>query len=157
MRVKPFIAAVIFCAASTGCAALQDHSAADYRNATPLGNPDGSLTTIVGPDTAIVDLTEVLHFPQGDAEQTHSVLMYDGSGPGGTCLFHVEYDNRVSSAVKEPQVAQPCDGKRAARFHIGGIDADFVAHLHHVTYKGTPVVLLEMEKYDVPEYIRVVY
>jgi hypothetical protein len=146
-----------FCGALAACSGLQVHSAQDYQKAAPLGNLDGSLTTIVGPDTAIVDLTGLMQFPQGDAGPVHSVLVYDGPAQEGTCLFHTEYANRYHIVTKEPQAAQPCDGKRSARFHIGGIDAEFVAHLHHVTYKGTPVTLLEIGKYDVPEYVRVVY
>jgi hypothetical protein len=153
---KAFIAAAL-CAALSACAALKDHSAEDYQKAAALGNPDGSLTTIVGPDTAIVDLTGDLQFPQGDSERTHSVLMYDHPAGEGACFFHAQYDNQVGGITKEPQVVQPCDGKHSARFRIGGIDADIVGHLHHVTYKGTPVTLLEISKYDVPEYVRVVY
>jgi hypothetical protein len=156
MRKAFTIAALAF--ALAGCAALQDHSAPEYQQAAPLDNPDGSLTTIAGPDTAVVDLSGNLKFSDGDVERTHSVLKYDQ--PAGTpdaCLFHAEYANPIGMVVKEPQVSQPCDGKRPASFRIGGIDATFVAHLHHVVYKGTPVTLLEMSKYDVPEYIRVVY
>lgn len=153
---KAFIFAAL-CAALSGCGALRDHTPEDYQKAATLENPDGSLTTIVGPDTAIVDLTGTLKFPEGDVERTHSVLKYDRPSDALTCLFHAEYDNQVGGLTKEPQVTQPCDGKRSARFRVGGIDADFVAHLHHVTYKGAPVTLLEISKYDVPEYVRVVY
>lgn len=154
---KAFIASAL-CAALAACSALQDHSAQDYEKSTPLDNPDGSLTTIAGPDTAIVDLKETLKFPEGDVERAHTVLKYDRPAvEGGLCLFHTEYANDLGMVVKGPQVEQPCDGRRAAQFRVGGIGAGFVSHLHRVNYKGTPVTLLEMSKEDVPEYVRVVY
>jgi hypothetical protein len=154
------IAVALATLALTGCTLAPTRSAKDYANAVALNDPDGSLTTIVGPATAIVTMTSTVKFPEGDsASGVRSVLMYDRpSGQGGFCLFQIGHTSRfASSVVKEDVVQQPCDGKRWARFRIAGTDLGFVAHLMHTNYKGTPVILLEIGEHRAPESIRIFY
>jgi len=147
-------------AALAGCMTASSHSPQDYANAIALSDPDGSLTTIVGPATAIVRMTSNLKFPEGDAASgVRSALMYvRPSGQPGFCLFQIGHAPRfASSIVTEDVTKRPCDGKQWARFHIAGTDIGFVAHLVHMNYKGTPVTLLEISDHQVPGSMRVVY
>jgi hypothetical protein len=146
--------------ALAACSVPDLHTAQDYAAAAALGDPDGSLTTIVGPSTAVVQMRSSVRFPQGDvASGVHSVLMYDGpANAPGTCRFQIGYEARNSSTiVKEDPVTEPCDGKRPARFRIAGNDVAFTGHLVQTTYKGTPVTLFEISGHAVPASIRVVY
>ncbi len=146
--------------ALTGCATGKTHTAQDFQKAVALGNPDGSITTIVGPETAIVRMTSTIKFPDGDTESgMRSVLMYDGpGGRPGTCLFQIGHAAKYSPAiVKEDVVTRPCDALRWARFRIAGTNVAFVAHLTHTQYKGTPVTLLEISERDAPASLHLVY
>jgi hypothetical protein len=125
-----------------------------------VNDPEGSLTTIVGPGTAIVSMASTVKFPQGDtASGVRSVLMYDRpSGRSGLCLFQIGHAARYSSSiVTEDVVKRPCDGKQWARFRIAGTDIGFIAHLVRTSYKGTPVTLLEIGDRQAPGSLRVVY
>ena len=158
IRAAVFVSIVFALSACNVTAAL--HSPQDYAKATSLGDPDGSLTEIVGPATPIVEMTSGLKFPQGDiAPAVRSVLMYDKpSTSAGMCVFQIGYSpQRSFTVIKEDEVTAPCDGKRWARFHIAGADVGFVAHLAHMNYKGTPVTLLEISDHQQPDSIRVVY
>jgi hypothetical protein len=147
-------------AALAACGTPDLHSAQDYASASSVGAPDGSLTTIVGPDTPVVKMTSTLRFPQGDiAPDVRSVLMYDrpASTPGA-CFFQAGYKaGHSDTIVKEETAIQPCDGKRPARFRIAGVDVAFVGHLVTSNDKGTPVTLFEISDHTVPQSIRVVY
>ena len=136
------------------------HSPGDFRKAVAVGDPDGSLTTIVGPAMPIVRFTSTVRFPDGETESAmRSVLMYDRPGEGpGTCLFQIGHAAKYSSSVvKEDVSAQPCDGRRWAHFRIAGTDIAFIAHLMHTNYKGTPVTLLEIDEHQAPASLRVAY
>jgi len=136
------------------------HSPQDFQKAVAVGDPDGSITTIVGPATPIVRFTSTLKFPDGDTESgMRSVLMYARPGERpGTCLFQIGHAAKYSPlVVKEAIVTQPCDGLHWARFRIAGTDVAFVAHLMHTNYKGTPVTLLEIGEHQAPPSLRVVY
>ena len=149
--------AVLFLGA---CSTGTPHSAQDYANAVALRDPAGSFTTIVGPSTAIVQMSSTLKFPDGTTESgERSVLMYyRPSGKSGTCLFQIGHAASYSSEiVKEPAVERPCDGRHWARFRIAGSDIAFVGHLTRTNYKGTPVTLLEIGEDRVPPTIRLVY
>jgi hypothetical protein len=155
IRILPACLAV--CIALAACAGGKPHSAEDYRRAVAVGDPDGHLTTITGPDTVVLDVTAPMKFPQGDGAMVHSTLSYDGpSSSDGTCVFHITYETQYEK-VEGPQLVLPCDGKRWARLHVNGVDGGFIAHLHHMNYKGTPVTLLEISSQDVPESIRLTY
>ncbi len=122
------MAAVLAGYAMTACSSGPAHSARDYASAVAVNDPDGSLTTIVGPGTAIVRMASTVKFPQGDtASGVRSVLMYDR--PSG----------------------------RPARFRVAGTDIGFVAHLERTRYKGTTVTLLEIGDHQAPGSLRVVY
>lgn len=146
--------------ALVACSLGTTHSPQDYAKAVALNDPDGSLTTIVGPATAIVSITSTLKFPEGDTESgERAVLMYDRPNDRpGICLFQIGHAARYSSSiVKESIVQRPCDGKQWAYFRIAGTDVAFVAHLLHTHYKRTPVTLLEIGDHTAPASIRVVY
>jgi len=158
--LETLAAAVLVILALAGCAPALRHSPQDYANAVALNDPDGSLTTIVGPATAIVRMTSTVKLPEGDtASGVRSVLMYDRpSGQPGFCLFQIGHAPRFSSSVvTEDAVKRPCDGKQWARFRITGTDIGFIAHLMHTNYKGKPVTLLEISDHQVPGSMRVVY
>lgn len=158
--LKTLIAVVLVTLALAGCVTAPPRSPQDYANAVALRDPDGSLTTIVGPATAIVRMTSTVKFPEGDtAPGVRSVLMYDRpSGQPGFCLFQIGHAPRFSSSiVTEDVVKRPCDGKQWARFRITGTDIGFIAHLMHTNYKGRPVTLLEIGDHQVPGSMRVVY
>ncbi|MGA8535490.1 MAG: hypothetical protein WB615_15385 [Candidatus Tumulicola sp.] len=155
---KP-IAAVLVAVALAGCVVAPPHSAKDYANAAALRAPDGTLTTVVGPDTAIVTMTSTVKFPEGDtSSRVRSVLTYEApSDQPGFCLFQIGHAARSAPIIKEDAVQRPCDGKRWARFRIAGTDIGFVAHLVHTNYKGIPVILLEIADHQVPDSIRLLY
>jgi hypothetical protein len=151
---------VVAALALAACSAPGLHSAQDYAGASAIGDPDGSLTTIVGPATAVVQMTSTVRFPQGDTgADVRSVLMYDGpASTPGACRFQAGYKaNHSFTIVKEDATNQPCDGKRWARFRIAGVDVAFVGHLVPTNYKGTPVTLFEISDHTVPESIHLVY
>jgi hypothetical protein len=141
-----------------GCSTASLHPFADYAAATAVDDPDGSLTTIVGPATKIVDMTSTIRFPQGDGAEVHSALFYVEPAAGGSCRFRIGYvAKHTFTVVKSDPIDQPCDGKRWARFRIAGQDVGFVAHLMKTNYKGTPVTLLEIGDHKNPDALRVVY
>jgi|SRR5579862_3915607 len=151
------IAIAVFVLAGCGATAAL-HSPEDYANAVALDDPDGSLTTIVGPNTEIVKMTSTVKFPQGDTSPVRSVLMYYAPARSGTCTFQIGYmASHTFTIVKEEKTVQPCDGKQWAHFHIAGTDISFVGHLDNKNYKGTPVTLLEISDYKHPDSIRVTY
>ncbi len=155
-RIHTIFVALVLAACSTEA----PHSAQDFQKAVALGDPDGSLTTIVGPQTAIVRMTSALKFPDGNTQSDlRSVLMYDRPGTRpGTCLFQIGHAAKYSpTIVKEDEVTRPCDGLRWARFRIAGTDVAFVARLVHTQYKGTPVTLLEISEHEAPQSLRLVY
>lgn len=157
--VLAFAAAISL--AACGGSRPDPHTARDYAGATSAGDPNGTFTTILGPATPIVVMTSALRFPQGDtAPRVRSVLMYDHpvEDTPGTCVFEIGYRAYTSDTiVKEAPVQQPCDGKKQARFRIGGTDVSFVGHLVKTDYKGTPVTLFEISDHTVPESIHLVY
>jgi len=157
---QTLIAAAFVALALAGCIPAPPHSPYDYANAVALKDPDGSLTTIVGPTTAIVRMTSTVKFPEGDtASGVRSVLMYDRpSGQRAFCLFQIGHASRfLASIVTEVVVKRPCDGKQWAHFRIAGTDIAFIGHLMHTNYKGTPVTLLEISDHQVPGSMQVVY
>jgi hypothetical protein len=159
--MMPFLraAAVVASLALAACGTAALHSSQDYANAAAVGDPDGSLTTIVGPNTEIVNMTSTVKFPQGDTSAVRSVLMYvaPGSRPG-TCTFQIGHlASHTFTIVKEDKMERPCDGKRWASFRIAGTDVGFVAHLTSTNYKGTPVTLLEISDHKAPDSLRLVY
>lgn len=152
--------ALVIALAVTGCGIAPDHSARDYANAVALDVPDGSLTLIVGPDTAIVTMTSTLKFPEGDtASGVRSILVYGRPGDRtSTCLFQTGYAARGSfSIVKEQPVLRPWDGVHWAQFRIAGKDIAFVGHLVRTKYKNTPVTIFEIGDHRIPEPLHVVY
>ncbi len=160
MRLSRHMLQVAAAFVLAACSTADIHSAQDYAAASAVGDPNGSLTTMVGPGTAVVRMTLTLRFPQGDAaSDVHSLLMYDGpASTPRTCLFQIGYAAHVSSTiVKEDVVKQPCDGKQWARFRIAGVDIAFIGHLVKTNYKGTPVTLFEISDQKVPESIHLVY
>lgn len=159
-RAHQTVIAAVTAFGLAACSLGPTHSPKDYQNAVALGDPDGSLTTIVGPVTAIVRMSSTLRFPEGDtASGERSVLMYDRpAGRPGMCLFEIGHRAQFSSTiVKEAVMQQPCDGKRWARFRIAGRNFAFVAHLTHTHYKSTPVTLLEIDDHQGPASLRLVY
>jgi hypothetical protein len=151
---------LIVAALAAGCGIAPDHSARDYANAVALDASGGSLTLIVGPDTAIVTMTSTLKFPEGDtASGVRSVLVYSRPGDRpGTCLFQAGYAARGSfSIVREQPVLRPCDSVHWAEFRIAGKDIAFVGHLVRTKYKNTPVTIFEIGDHRVPESLHVVY
>ncbi len=151
------IAAAVALAA---CGTPDHHTAQDFAGATASGDPDGTLTTIVGPVTPVLKMTSAVRFAQGDTVPgVRSVLMYDRPAPTpGACVFEIGYlANRSSAIVKEDPVQQPCDGKQQARFRIAGVDVAFVGHLVKTNYKGTPVTLFEISDHTIPESVHLVY
>jgi len=160
MRLASYALLIVAAFALGACSTADLHSARDYALASAIGDPDGSLTTIVGPATAVVQMTSDVRFPQGDrASEVRSVLMYVGPARApGVCRFQIGHAAHHSfTIVKEDVVERPCDGKRWARFRIAGTDIAFVGHLAQTNYKGTPVTLFELSDRAVPASIRVVY
>ncbi len=152
------IAAILAAFALAACTAWPTHSPKDYAGAVAVGDPDGSLTTFVGPVTAVVKMKSTVKFPEGDTVSgVRSVLMYDRSdAQPGFCTF--EIGHRIySSIVRKDRVKRPCDGKHWARFRIAGTDIGFIAHLTRTNYKGTPVTLLEISDRHIPDSMQVVY
>src|SRR5579862_5170583 len=147
------IAIAVFVLAGCGATAAL-HSPEDYANAVALDDPDGSLTTIVGPNTEIVKMTSTVKFPQGDTSPVRSVLMYYAPARSGTCTFQIGYmASHTFTIVKEEKTVRPLltvaglhrflflhDGKRVA-CHVPDLkrartDISFVGHLDNKNYKG---------------------
>jgi hypothetical protein len=160
VRTQLSIAAIVVAVGLIGCNLDVPHSPQDYQKAVALHDPVGSLTTIVGPATAVVKTTSTLRFPDGDTQAgVRSVLVYDRpSDQPGMCSFQIghKYTRFSSSIVKEDMVTQPCDGKRWARFRIAGTNFAFVAHLVDTHYKRTPVTLLEIGDREIPASIELI-
>jgi len=159
MQYTALLAAALGGIIIAGCAAAPVHSSTDYANAAAVGDASGSLTTIVGPATAIIEMRSAVKFPEGDtASGVRSVLMYDGvSDQPGFCLFQIGHAAQSSSMVTEAALKRPCDGKHWARFRIAGTGIGFISHLVRTSYKNTPVTLLEITDHQAPDSIRVVY
>ncbi|MGA2760436.1 MAG: hypothetical protein ABSF08_08985 [Candidatus Cybelea sp.] len=152
------IAAILVAFTFAGCTTLPTHSPKDYASAMAAADPDGSLTTIVGPVTAVVKMKSTVKFPQGDTVSgVRTVLMYDRpNAQPGFCTFEIGH-RILWSIVRENRVKRPCDGKHRARFRIAGTDIGFIAHLTRTNYKGTPVTLLEISDHHLPGSMQVVY
>jgi hypothetical protein len=159
-RILAAFAATLSAAALAACASAPTRSPQEYARAVAVGDPAGSFTTIVGPNTAIVQMISTVKFPSGDTEPgMRSMLMYyHPARQSGYCEFQIGHAPKYSNdIVKEPAASEPCDGKRWAKFRIAGNDFSFVAHLKKTRYKNIPITLLEIDDQRLPDSIRLVY